>query len=617
MDWQQNNPRNSIDAIPSTKAHSRVAEPMTLQQILAFGVIGAMMALFVWGRLRYDLVAGLALLVSVLIGIVPFDRAFSGFSDDIVIIVASALLVSAAVARSGIIEVALQPLTAHITSVRAQLVLLVAAVTVLSAFVKNIGALAMMIPIAFQMAKRSKASPSWFLMPMAFGSLLGGLITLIGTSPNIIVSRLRAELSGEPFRMFDFAPVGLGLAAAGLVFLALAYRLLPRDRHAAPTMGEAIDIKNYVTEARVKPDSEIAGQAISALKTQADHVMVTAVVRDNHAAAPLPDTVLQENDIVMLQGEPEALERVVASSDLELEGKDRSTGTENAQEEIGVIEAVIGPDSILVGQAAGRMALHERFNVNLLAVSRSGQRFTERLRDITLRGGDVIMLQGPLANMPMQLRELGCLPLAPRQIRLGSVRRGLIPVAILVLAMTLAGTAVLPVAIAFFGAAVLIVLSGSLSLREAYETVDWPILIMLGALIPVSETIRTTGGADLIAGALSGVAHTLPGYGALALILVTAMALTPFLNNAATVLVMAPIAASFASNLGFRPDAFLMAVAVGAGCDFLTPIGHQCNTLVMGPGGYKFSDYARLGAPLSLLIVLLGVPLIMMAWPLS
>lgn len=590
---------------------------MTHQQILAFAVISGMMAMFIWGRLRYDLVAGLALLVSVLIGIVPFDRAFSGFSDDIVIIVASALLVSAAVARSGIIEVALQPLMSRISSVRAQLLVLVAAVTVLSAFVKNIGALAMMIPIAFQMAKRSKTSPSRFLMPMAFGALLGGLITLIGTSPNIIVSRLRAQLTGEPFRMFDFSPVGLGLAAAGLVFLVFAYRLLPGDRKAAPTMGEAIDIKNYVTEARVKADSGIAGKPISALKTQADQVMVTAVVRDNQASAPMPDTVLQENDIVMLQGEPEALERVVKSADLELEGEDRTTRTQDTNKEIGVIEAVIGPDSMLVGRAVGRMALHERFNVNLLAVSRSGERFTERLRDIELRGGDVIVLQGPLANMPAQLRELGCLPLAPRQIRLGSVRRGLIPVAILILAMALAGTSVLPVAIAFFGAAVLIVLSGSLSLREAYETVDWPILIMLGALIPVSETIRTTGGADLIAGGLSGIAHALPGYGALALILVTAMALTPFLNNAATVLVMAPIAASFASNLGFRPDAFLMAVAVGAGCDFLTPIGHQCNTLVMGPGGYKFGDYARLGAPLSLLIVLLGVPLIMMVWPLS
>jgi di/tricarboxylate transporter len=428
---------------------------------------------------------------------------------------------------------------------------------------------------------------------------------------------LRAELTGEPFAMFDFTPVGLGLSAAGLVFLVFAYRLLPRDREAAPAMGEAIDIKNYITEARVKPDSAMDGQTIRALKTQADQVMVTAVMRDGQSAAPLPDMVLKANDIVMLQGEPEALERVVAASGLELEGEGRSTETENTDKEIGVIEAVIGPDSMLIEQAAGRMALHERFNVNLLAVSRSGERFTERLRDIQLRAGDVIVLQGPLANMPAQLRELGCLPLAAREIRLGSVRRGLIPVAILILAMALAGTAVLPVGIAFFGASVLIVLSGSLSLREAYQTVDWPILIMLGALIPVSESIRTTGGAELIAGGLSGIAHTLPGYGALALILITAMALTPFLNNAATVLVMAPIAASFASNLGFRPDAFLMAVAVGAGCDFLTPIGHQCNTLVMGPGGYKFGDYARLGAPLSLLIVLLGVPLIMMVWPLS
>ncbi|HEY4365804.1 MAG TPA: SLC13 family permease [Steroidobacteraceae bacterium] len=589
---------------------------MTIQQILAVVVIAGMMALFVWGRLRYDLVAGLALLVCVLVGIVPFERAFTGFSDDIVIIVASALLVSAAVARSGIIEVFLQPLTSRISSVRAQLVVLVAAVTILSAFVKNIGALAMMIPIAFQMAKRSKTSPSYFLMPMAFGSLLGGLVTLIGTSPNIIVSRLRAELSGEPFRMFDFAPVGLGLSAMGLVFLAFAYRLLPRDRHAAPTLGEAIDITNYLTEARVGADSVILGQTIGALKQQSDQqVMVTTVVRDGQSATPLPDMVLRENDIVMLQGDPEALERTVARAGLELEGKDRTTRTEAINEEIGVIEAVIGPGSILVGQAAGRMALHERFNVNLLAVSRSGQRFTERLRDVELHAGDVIVLQGPLADMPSQLRELGCLPLAARRIGLGSVRRGLVPIAILILAMTLAATAVLPVGIAFFGAALLIVLSGSLSLREAYETVDWPILIMLGALIPVSETIRTTGDADLIARALSNVAHGLPPYGAVALILVTAMALTPFLNNAATVLVMAPIAASFASNLGFRPDAFLMAVAVGAGCDFLTPIGHQCNTLVMGPGGYKFGDYARLGAPLSVLIVLLGVPLIMMVWP--
>jgi di/tricarboxylate transporter len=592
---------------------------MTLQQILAFAVIAGTMVLFVWGRLRYDLVAGVALFVAVLIGVVPADRAFSGFSDEIVFIVAGALIVSAAVARSGIIELALQPIAPHITSTRAQLVILVGAVTLLSAFVKNIGALAMMIPIALQMAKRSQRSPSFLLMPMAFGSLLGGTMTLIGTSPNIIVSRLRTDLLGAPFGMFDFMPVGIGLSAAGLVFLAIAYRLLPKDRQGSPPLSEAIDIKDYVTEARVKEDSGIAGQTISELRKQANQeVMVTAIVRDQQSAAPLPDMVLQANDIVLLQGEPAALERVVARSDLELEGENRTSRTEETtNDEIGVIEAVIGPHSLLIGRAAGRLALHDRFNVNLLAVSRSGQRFTERLRDIELRNGDVIVLQGVLANMPAQLRALGCLPLAARQIRLGSVRRGLIPIAVLLGAMVLASTGTLSVGIAFAGAALLTILLGSLTVREAYETVEWPILVMLGALIPVSEAVRTTGGTDVIAAVLSNFAHTLPGWGAVALMLVAAMMITPFLNNAATVLVMAPIAASFAQKLGYQPDAFLMAVAIGAGCDFLTPIGHQCNTLVMGPGGYRFGDYARLGAPLSLLILLLGVPLIMIVWPLS
>jgi di/tricarboxylate transporter len=594
---------------------------MTLQQILAFSVIAGTMALFVWGRLRYDLVAGIALLVAVLIGVVPADKAFSGFSDDIVVIVAGALIVSSAVARSGIIELALAPIAPHVTSTRAQIAILVGAVTLLSAFVKNIGALAMMIPIALQMAKRSKRSPSLLLMPMAFGSLLGGTMTLIGTSPNIIVSRLRAELFGQPFSMFDFMPVGLGLSAAGVLFLLLGYRLLPKDRQGSPQLGEAIDIRDYVTEARVKENSEIAGQTVSELRKQADQeVMVTAVVRDEQTAAPLPDMRLQPNDIVLLQGEPAALERVVSRSDLELEGENRASRTEansDKKDEIGVIEAVIGPNSLLIGQAAGRIALHDRFGVNLLAVSRSGQRFTERLRDIELNSGDVIVLQGMLAHMPAQLRALGCLPLAARQIRLGSVRRGLIPIAVLVAAMVLAGTGTLSVGIAFFGAGVLTILFGSLTLREAYETVEWPILVMLGALIPVSEAVRTTGGTDLIASALSMAAQSLPGYGAVALMMLTAMMITPFLNNAATVLVMAPIAASFAQKLGLRPDAFLMAVALGAACDFLTPIGHQCNTLVMGPGGYRFGDYARLGAPLSLLILLLGVPLIMIVWPLS
>jgi di/tricarboxylate transporter len=592
---------------------------MTTEQGLAFAVIAGMMAMFIWGRLRYDLVAGLALLVAVLVGVVPMDRAFSGFSNDILVVVGAALLVSAAVTRSRVIEALLQPISPHIDSVRAQLIALVLITTVLSAFVKNIGALAMMLPVAFQMARKSGVSPSLFLMPMAFGSLLGGLITLIGTSPNIIVSGLRAELVGRPFGMFDFAPVGAGLAVMGVLFLAFGYRLLPRDRKASTTPGEAIDIDDYVTEGRVGPKSTVLGETFRVLREKlAKGVAVNAIVRDGRKQPLTPDTVIEEDDRLILAGEPEGLEETVAATGLELAGEKRTPRIEKKPDaEVANFEAVISAGSLLIGKSVGRLALHERFNVNLIAVSRSGERLKVRLRDIKLRAGDVILLQGPSNDMPDLMRELGCLPLATRPIHLTTVRRGLIPVAVLIAAMILAGTGKLPVGIAFFAAGVAVVLFGALSLREAYESIEWPLLVMLGALIPVSEAIRSTGGAELIAGGLAGVAQTLPAYGALALILVAAMAMTPFLNNAATVLVMAPIAVSFADRLGYQPEAFLMAVAVGAGCDFLTPIGHQCNLLVMGPGGYRFGDYARLGAPLSLLVVLVGVPLILLVWPIG
>jgi len=573
--------------------------------------------MFVWGRIRYDLVAGLGLLVALLVGVVPFDQAFTGFSNDIVVIVGAALLVSSAVTRSRLMEGLLQKLGPRLTSVRAQVIVLVTAVTVLSAFVKNIGALAMMLPVAFQMAKRSKVSPSVFLMPMSFGSLLGGLMTLIGTSPNIIVSELRQELAGKPFSMFDFTPVGLGLSLLGIAFLAIGYKLLPQDRKGEGTLAEGIDIQDYVTEGRVGPKSGFAGETLRALRKKLSNgVSVNAIVREGEKKAS-QDTVLREDDHVILEGEPAALDEAVKAAGLELEGDDRETKVEKPDEEIGTLEAVIGPDSLLAGKTAARLALHERFNVNMIAVSRSGDRLTERLRDIRLYAGDVIVLQGPMSAMSEVLRELGCLPLAPREIHLGTVRRGIVPIAVLAVAMILAATGKLPVGIAFFGAGLATILFGSLTVREAYTSIEWPLLVMIGALIPVSDAIRTTGGADVIAAGLANIAQSLPPWGTVALILAAAMALTPFLNNAATVLVMAPIAVSFAGRLGFAPDALLMAVAVGAGCDFLTPIGHQCNTLVMGPGGYKFSDYSRLGLPLSILVLIVGVGALTVFWPLT
>lgn len=589
---------------------------MTTQQLLAVAVIALMMAAFIWGRFRYDIVAACSLLAAIAVGVVPFNAAFKGFSDEIVIIVASALVVSAGVARSGLMETVVQRLTPRLTSVRGQLAVLVVTVTVLAAFVKNIGALAIMIPIAFQFAKRSNVSPSVFLMPMAFGSLLGGLMTQIGTSPNIVVSRMRAELTGHSFTMFDFTPVGATLAAVGVVFLVLFYWLVP-VRTRETSMDEAIEISNYVSEARVTKDSPARGKTVAELMHSVEgDARVTSIIRGDKHMPTLPDVVLRQNDILLLEGDPQALDQIITQGKLTLSSERKPSADEHSAE-IDAIEAVIADSSPLIGLSARQLALFERYDVNLLAVSRQGERIKERLGEIIFRLGDVIVLQGKDTNLPNILREFGCLPLARRPILLGSIRRGLIPLIILILAMGTTALGLLPVAIAFFAAAVAMVLFRTIPIRELYNAVDGPILVMLATLIPVSDALRTTGASDVIAKGLTVFGHELPPYGALALILITAMAVTPFLNNAATVLVMAPIATSFAIGLGFRPDAFLMAVAIGAGCDFLTPIGHQCNTLVMGPGGYKFSDYPRLGMPLSIIVVLVAVPALLYFWPLN
>jgi di/tricarboxylate transporter len=589
---------------------------MTLAQGLAFAIVIVMMALFAWSRWRYDLVAAVALLASVIVGIVPPDEAFKGFSDDIVIIVGSALVVSAAVARSGVIERIARALGPYLVTIHRQIVALVGSVTLLSAFLKNVGTLAMLMPIAFQLARRTGTSPSSLLMPMSFGALLGGTVTLVGTSPNIIVSRVREQLLGAPFGMFDFTPVGAGIAVAGFLFLVFGWRLIPRDRRGAASMDAAFNLEGYTTEVTVPEDSPAAGATVKGLEDlgEGDIEVITLIRGATRRYEPSNKVVIKSGDILILQGEPAALERIVALEKLELTREGKSHEIDTTTDEIGVMEAVITPDSKLVGSSVGQLKLFDRHAVNLLAVGRKGRRITHRLRGVKLRAGDVVVFRGNLAAMPQTLGELHCLPLAGRDLRIGR-KASLVPIIVLAAAVGLVTFNVVPVAIAFFGAAVVLLLVRSLSLREAYDAIQWPILIMLGALIPVSDALHTTGGTDLIAAWLSKAASAMPPMGALTLLLAAAMAVTPFLNNAATVLVMAPIAASFAGRLGYNPDPFLMAVAIGAACDFLTPIGHQCNTLVMGPGGYRFGDYWRLGLPLSLIVIVVGVPLIAFFWP--
>lgn len=588
---------------------------MTHMQWLSVAMLAAMMGLFLWGRFRYDVTAVIALLGAVAVGLVKPADAFTGFSDDIVIIVGSALIMSAAVQRSGVIESALQSLAQRIKRPPAQMLALSAAVGLSSGLIKNVGALAMLMPGAVQMARKNGSSPSLYLMPMAFASLLGGLTTLIGTSPNIIVSRVREEMTGQPFGMFDYLPTGLALLVVGLLFLSVGWRLLPTDRHAARGLGEAINISAYVIAATVREGTPVVGQTIGEFLARHDEsIEVTGLLRGDMRGEVNEDTHIGIGDVLLLSGRPDALERVVATDRLALPGAGKE-GDGGPPDDIGVIEAVVRNDSPLIGRTAGRLRMRERLGINLIAISREGTALTNRPGRTVLQAGDVIVLQGPVETMPARLAELGALPLAERQIRLGSRRARWLPLVILAGAMLAAGSAVVPAAVAFFAAAGLCVITGALPVDEAYDAVEWPILIMLAALIPVSAALQTTGASDVIAQELANLAVRLPAWGAVALILVAAMAVTPFLNNAATVLVMAPIAAVFADRLGYAPEPFLIATAIGAGCDFLTPIGHQCNTLVLGPGGYRFGDYARLGAPLSLLVVLVGTPLVLWFWP--
>ena len=586
---------------------------MTLDQGLAFGLLAVTIGLFVWGRLPYDLVAMLALLVGIAIGVVPEKHAFEGFSDEIIVIIAAALVVSACIARSGVIEALMRPVLPRLRTASVQAPVLSACVLALSMVTKNVGALAIFMPIALQLARRHKVSPSSLLMPMAAASLVGGIVTLVGTSPNIIIAKVRADMFGKPFGMFDYTPVGLSLAVLSLGFLTFGWRLLPK-RQPAASMDAAFTIERYTAEAALPAGAPAVGRTVAAFEAmQEGDVTVAGIVRERFRRyAPTPTTVLRADDVLLLKGEPEGLDQLIAQAGLRLTGQAEAAGRA-----VTVVEGVVTDNSPLIGRTPDQTGLQARHGLGLVALSRRGQAILQRLSTVRFRVGDVVVLRSTSSALPETLGELRILPLAERAISLGLSRRSWIPIGVLAAAMLLVAFHLVPVAVAFFGAAVVLLLLRTMSMHDAYRTVEWHILFLLGALIPLSHAVRDTGGTELLARGLEAAVHGVSPYWTLTVITVITMAVTPFFHNAPTVLVVGPIAGSLATKLGLNPDPFLMAVALGAGCDFLTPIGHQCNTLVMSPGGYRFGDYARLGLPLSILVVAVGVPLIAFFWPLT
>ncbi len=588
-----------------------------MEQNLVFGTLVLVLILFVQGRFRHDVVALIALFILVIAGAIPPSMAFYGFGHPAVITVAAVLVIGKGLESSGLIDVLGKWVMKTGQKLIIQIIVLSLLVAVASAFMNNVGALAIIMPVAITMARKSGHPPSYILMPIAFASLFGGMTTLIGTPPNIIIATFRAEETGEPFGMFDFTPVGAALAFAGILFISLiGWRLLPK-RAAKKSEEELFDIESYITEVKVARNSLIKGQTIGKLKdfTGAEVQILGLVRAGKRIHAPGPEEEFMYNDIIILEADTDDLKTFIDDTKVRLVGDKKFRKDAEGSKNIMISEAIVMGDSPILGQSAASLRMRSRFGVNLLAVARREQKIRRRLDHVIFRVGDVLLLQGREHMVDDAITSIGCLPLAKRGLRIGYEKKIALALGIFFSSVVLVVTGLLPVQIAFAMAALAMVLSGVLPIKNVYRHIDWPVIVLLAAMIPVGGALETSGGATTIASQILNLAHNMPSWAAIAIILVVTMFMSDIINNAATVVLMAPIAISVAHGLGLSIDPFLMAVAIGGSCAFLTPIGHQSNTIVMGPGGYKFSDYWRLGLPLEIIITILGVPLIMIFWP--
>ncbi len=591
---------------------------VTLEQITVFLILAVAMILFVWNYWRYDVVAGIALISAVYAGVVPVEHAFEGFSHPAVITVACVLVISQALQACGVVELFLKYLAHARGSVTRQVAANSSITALLSAFMNNIGALALMLPVTIRDAHKAKRSASQLLMPLSFASLLGGLVTLVGTPPNIIIATFRANNVGEPFGMFDFTPVGLVVAVFGILYLVtVGWRLLPRQySDAGADDSEQFHIARYVTEVRIPEDSPLIGTSVGELENRCDNEATVMVIirRDRRRMAPPAIELLQAGDLLILEGHTETLQPLFENPGLLEAGAEQIDTDWLKSPDVRVIEAVIMPNSAIEGLSMRGLGMHKRYGVNLLAVAREGQSARTRLKHIKYKTGDLLLLQGETSALEELCHSLGCLAIKNRGLEITARRGAVLIPGTFALGIFVAAMGWVPVQIAFASVVGALVLMKMVSLRTAYRSIEWPVIVLLGFLIPIGEALQSTGATDLIAHGIVGVADEMPVWILLALVIAVSMVLSDLVHNTPTAVLMAPIALSLATGLDLPPDPFLMAVAIGAASPYLTPIGHQSNTLVMGPGGYSFRDYWRVGLPLDLVIICVAVPMIVWVW---
>ena len=616
---------------------------MTTSQVLIFGILAATLALFLWGRFRHDVVALAALLACVVAGLVPADEAFEGFGHPAVITVACVLILSQGLQTTGAIDWLARRIMPRDRGRMVSMAALTGLGAALSGVMNNVGAMALLMPVAVQLAQRQGLTPGQMLMPLAFGTILGGTTTVIGTPPNLIVSGFRAEAGMGHFAIFDFAPIGVPLAVAGVLFTAVAgWRLVPARTSAA---GDRFDTGAYFTELCVPQGNKAVGLTLRAFEDRIEDsdAQVVGLVRNNvRITAPHGGYRIRAEDILVLEADIDALAEAISVFDMKLDrqvvsalddgdapgaplGTERTAGTgdtdregpaEEGRQDIVMRELVVLPGSTIVARSPQDLHLRTRYGINLLAVSREGHPSRARLRTARLKAGDLLLVQGPNDALTGFISDTRCVPLGARDLRIPDRRMALLAGAIMLGAVGIATLGLLPAAAAFALGVLASMVSGTVPLRQVYTSVDWPVVVLLAALFPVAGAMQSTGAADLLAWFMVETVAQDTSIGALGVVLVTSMLLSNVINNAATAAVMCPIALGISAALGADADGFLMAVAIGASCAFLTPIGHQNNTLILGPGGFRFGDYWRLGLPVQAIVIAIAMPLLLLVWPL-
>lgn len=590
---------------------------MTSDQITLFVLFGAFFGLLLWGRFRYDLVAFSALMVAVVLGLVPAAEAFSGFGHPATLVVALVLIVSAGLVRSGAVFLITRTLIDSSRSLAAHIALMGAIGGVLSAFMNNVAALALLMPVDIQTARKAGRSPALSLMPLSFATILGGMATLIGTPPNIIIAAIREQSLGEPYQMFDFAPVGGITAIAGLLFVALiGWRLIPARGDASQAME---DLTDYIAELTVPEDSKIIGKRVTDLHDDAEQsdVAILGLIRDGKRHyGRARSALIRAGDALVVEATPQALDEFRSALGLAVADEQRVDLLKAAGEGVEIIEVVVPDTAMIVGKSAVSVGLSWRQNTVILGISRRGTRIVKQLRKTEVEAGDILLLLVPRGTAADVTAWLGCLPLAARGLAVTEDSKVWLAIGTFAAAIAAASFGLIYLPIALGLVVVVYVLSRIVPLSELYSHVNWPVVVLIGSMIPLGTALETSGGTDLIAGALVDLTTGLPAWAVLTVLMVVTMTLSDVLNNTATTIVAAPVGIQMAQTLGVSADPFLMAVAVAASCAFLTPIGHKNNTLVLGPGGYSFGDYWRMGLPLEVIVVAVSIPAILVFWPL-